>query len=207
MAEVGVYPIASCGAAARIRRVMTTIKNQIPVAVTVLLLAAVSVAGAQSMSNDPGLKHGQGDYYRAEEFTLDVFGSASLGQHDIKNLSGDVVEENSELGVGVGLNYFFTRNLGLGVDAYSENTSGSFIDSASANLILRLPLGQGGFAPYAYGGGGRQFDMAEAWFAQLGAGIECRFTPQIGAFLDARWVLPEESDDYGVARLGVRFGF
>lgn len=160
------------------------------------------------MSHDSTLRHGyEGDYYRAEELTLDLFGSLSLGKQEIKDLSGSVIEDDSELGVGVGLNYFFTRNIGLGADAYSENSTGSFIDSASVNLILRLPLGQGGFAPYAYGGVGRQFDMAEVWFGQVGAGIEYRFTPRFGAFLDARCVFPEEFDYYGVARLGVRFGF
>jgi hypothetical protein len=199
--------MARGGTATSIHRVMITMKKQTPIAATILLLAAASFAGAQNTSNDPGLQSGQGDNYRAEEFSLDVFGSLSLGKEEIRNISGNVVEDDSELGIGVGLNYFFTRNLGLGADVYSENSSGSFIDSASANLILRLPLGEGGFAPFAYIGGGRQFDMAEEWFAQVGVGIEYRFTPQIGAFLDARAVFPEEVDYYGVARLGMRFGF
>ena len=174
----------------------------------ILLLAAVSATGAQDMGNDSSLHQShERDRYRAEEFSLDIFGSLSLGKQEIENISGNVIEEDSELGIGVGANYFFTRNIGLGADAYSDNSTGSFIDSASANLILRLPLGEGGFAPYAYGGGGRQFDMAEVWFGQVGAGIEYRFTTNFGAFLDARWVIPEEVDYYGVARLGVRFAF
>jgi hypothetical protein len=75
------------------------------------------------------------------------------------------------------------------------------------SLILRLPLGRSGFAPYAFGGGGYQFDMAEVWFAQLGADMESRFTPNVGAFPNARWVLPDETKYYGVARLGLRFAF
>ena len=112
-----------------------------------------------------------------------------------------------ELGGGLGLNYFFTRNLGVGAEAYSENTTGTFIDNASGNLILRLPLGQCGFAPYIFGGGGHQFDAAKLWFGQGGAGLEYRFTPHIGMFLDARMVWPNETKYYGVARLGVRFAF
>ena len=94
-----------------------------------------------------------------------------------------------------------------GYTAYTENTTGAFIDSASVNLILRLPLGHSGFAPYAFGGGGRQFDLAEVWFGQIGVGMEYRFTRHVGAFLDARWVLPGETESYGVARLGMRFTF
>ena len=61
-----------------------------------------------------------------------------------------------------------------------------------ATDALRLPLGQSGFAPYALAGGGYQFDMAKVWFGQVGGGIEYRFTRNMGVFLDARWVLPDE---------------
>ena len=41
-----------------------------------------------------------------------------------------------------------SRCIGIGGEAYSQNTTGTFIDSASANLMLRLPLNYGGFSPY-----------------------------------------------------------
>lgn len=171
------------------------------------MLAAKSALAAGMDSNDHGMKYDRGDYYRASELSVDAFGSGSIGKYTIDNLSGDRIRHNTRLGVGAGLSYFFTRNIGVGGEAYSENTTGTFVDSASANLILRLPLGQSGFAPYAYGGGGRQFDNAKSWFAQLGAGMEYRFTPNIGVFVDARWVLPDEEKYYGVGRLGLRFAF
>ena len=49
--------------------------------------------------------------------------------------------------------------------------------------------------------------MAKVWFAQVGAGMEYRFSPQVGVFVDARWVVPDETKYYGVARLGVRLTF
>lgn len=49
--------------------------------------------------------------------------------------------------------------------------------------------------------------MVEAWFVQVGAGMEYRFTRNVGVFVDARWVLPDETKNYGVARLGMRFAF
>jgi len=171
------------------------------------MLAAKSALGADNVSNDQGLHYDQGDYYRSSELSVDVFGTASLGKYTIDHWSGSRVRHNARLGAGLGLSYFITRNIGIGADAYSENTTGVFVDSASANLILRLPLGQSGFAPYAFGGGGRQFDMAKVWFGQIGAGMEYRFTPKVGVFMDARWVLPDETKYYGVARLGVRFAF
>lgn len=174
---------------------------------TVLMLAARPAAGAHHESNDPTVPHDHGGTYRACELSLDIFGTGSLGKYTINHLSGSRIKQDGELGGGAGLTYFITRNIGIGAEAYSENTTGVFVDSASANLILRFPLGASGFAPYALGGGGRQFDLAEVWFAQAGAGLEYRFTPKAGVFTDVRWVLPEETKYFGVGRLGLRFSF
>jgi len=149
----------------------------------------------------------QGDLYRANELSMDVFGSGSLGEYTIDHPNSTRVRQNGRLGAGLGVNYFFTRNIGIGADAYSENTKGTFVDSASANLILRFPLNQTGFAPYVFGGGGYHFEEIRNEFAQAGGGMEYRFTRQIGIFIDARWVLPNQTSDYGVARLGMRFAF
>ena len=168
---------------------------------TILMLAAMSAFGDDNVSND------QGNYYRSSELSVDAFGTGSLGEYTLDHLSNNRIRQNTKFGVGAGINYFFTRNIGIGADAYSENTTGAFIDSASANLILRLPLGQSGFAPYAFGGGGHQFDMGQMWFGQAGGGMEYRFTPHVGVFIDARGVLPNETKLYGVARAGLRFAF
>jgi hypothetical protein len=196
---------------AHMKKLMT---NKIILGVTLLMLAATSALRAEHTNSDQGMQYDKekpccehADLYRAHEFSIDVFGTASLGQYTIEHPSGDRVRQNTEFGAGVGFNYFFCRYLGIGGDMYSENTTGTFIDSASASLILRLPLGHSGFAPYVYGGGGYLFELGDVWFAQVGAGIEYRFTPHIGTFLDARYVLPDETKYYGVARLGVRFAF
>jgi len=162
---------------------------------------------AGTVSNDQNSHYHQGDYYRPNELSLDAFGTASLGRYTIDHPSDARVRQNTQLGAGVGLNYFITRNIGIGVDAYSEHTTGIFVDSASANLILRLPLGQSGFAPYVFGGGGRRFDDVKVWFGTAGAGMEYRFTPHVGAFIDAAGVVPNETKYSGVARLGMRFAF
>jgi hypothetical protein len=177
------------------------IKNGMLIGGTILLLAGTSAFGAE----DAGFNNG--DYYRGNEFSVDAFGSGSLGKYSIDHISGDRVRHNTRLGLGAGLNYFFNKYVGIGADAYSENTTGAFVDSTSGNLILRLPLGQSGFAPFVYGGGGHQFDLAHVSFAQVGAGMEYRFTPHLGTFLDARWVFPDRTKYYGVARLGLRFAF
>ena len=161
------------------------------------MLAASSVLGGEEPS----------DTYRAHELSLDVFGSGSIGQTTIDNLTGTRVRHDIRLGAGAGLNYFLTRNIGLAAEGYSENPHHSFVNSASGSLILRLPLGQSGFAPYALAGAGHQFEPTDRWFVQLGAGLEFRFSPKIGIFTDARYVMAEGGRNYGLGRAGLRFSF
>ena len=182
-------------------------KNKMFVGGTILMLAATAVLGQDSATNNQSLQYDQGNYYRAGELSLDAFGTASLGEQTINHFSGDRARDNTRFGAGAGINYFFTKNIGIGADAYSENTTGPFVDSVSGNLILRFPLGESGFAPYVFGGGGYQFDMARQWFGQGGAGMEYRFTRHVGIFVDARGVVPRETKYYGVGRLGMRFAF
>lgn len=173
-------------------------KNKITIGGTILLLAAAS---AQAQATDAA------DYYQSSELSFDGFGTGSDGSYTIDHPSNNRIRQNTQGGAGAGVNYFFTRYIGLGVEAYSENTTGVFIDNASGNLILRLPLGQSGFAPYVFGGGGHQFDAAKLWFGQAGGGLEYRFTQHVGIFVDARAVWPNETKYYGVARAGLRFVF
>ncbi len=138
---------------------------------------------------------------------MDVFGSVSVGQEVINHISRDRVKDDGRLGLGVGGNYFLNRYVGFGADAYTENTDRSFVDDVSGNLILRLPFDAIRLAPYVYGGGGRQFDPSDIWFAQAGGGLEFRFTPRIGIFADGRYVFTDEKRNIGLARLGARFSF
>jgi len=145
--------------------------------------------------------------FRPGEASLDFFGSVSVGQETINHISGQRVVDNGRLGLGLGGNYFFTRHVGLGADGYTENTQHSFVDNGSGNLIIRFPIDTLHLAPYVYGGGGRQFDPSELWFAQLGGGLEVRFTPNLGLFADARYVFTDETKNFGVGRLGLRCSF
>ena len=171
------------------------IKNGMLITATLLLLAAKPAQGEEN------------ELYRAKEWSVDGFGSASLSRYTLDHVSRARVRQNTRLGIGAGVNYFFTQNLGISAEASSEDTHGSLIDSASANMTLRLPLGQSGFAPYVFGGGGRHFENVRTWFVQSGVGIEYRFTPHLGVFTDFRGVLPDATKYYGAARLGVRFAF
>jgi hypothetical protein len=182
-------------------------KNKMFVGGTILMLAAMSALSQDSVTNSQSLQYDQSKYYRCNELSLDAFGTGSLGEYTLDHPSNNRIRQNTKFGAGAGINYFITRYIGIGADAYSENTTGAFVDSASGSLILRLPLGQSGFAPYIFGGGGYQFDMAKQAFVQAGGGMEYRFTPHVGVFIDARGVVPRETKYYGVGRLGLRFAF
>ena len=173
--------------------------------IAILVIGSLSALGTDvraAHDDDP-----DSPFYKASELSLDLFGTGSIGQSTINNLSGDRVEEDVRLGLGAGLNYFFTRHIGLGGEAYSENAGHSFIDSASLNLIGRLPLGTSGVAPYLFVGGGYQFDEIERWLLNLGGGFEFRFQKNWGLFIDARYVFTDETKNYGLGRAGVRLSF
>ena len=168
---------------------------------TILMLAARPAFSAHGMNGNTTEKYG------AKEATLDLFGSGSVGQHTLNHINDETLKHDLRLGAGAGLNYFFTRNFGLGGEAYSENTGHSVVDNASLSLIGRLPLGQSGFAPYVYGGGGHQFDPIELNYLHAGGGLEYRFTRRLGLFVDARYVFTDETPNYGLGRVGLRLGF
>jgi hypothetical protein len=170
---------------------------------------AVYCANAQDSTTTTNQQNTTPDYpfYRAQELSIDLFGSGTLNEQTIDHLSGNGVEHNGRLGLGAGANYFFTRYIGVGGDFYTENTTHIFVDSASGNLIGRLPIGDTGIAPYIFGGAGHEFYQVEQTFGQAGAGVEFRFAEHIGFFVDARYVFADKTDNYGVGRAGLRFSF
>jgi hypothetical protein len=176
-------------------------KNGILIKGAILLLTAGSAWSAEVASS------GQDDKYRANELSVDLFGSASIGQQTINHFTGERISHDARLGAGGGLNYFFCRNIGIGGEAYTENAHHNFIDTASGSLIGRFPLGKSGVAPYVFGGGGRQFDPIYLWYLHAGAGLEVRFTPHVGAFVDARYVFTDGTKNYGLGRAGLRIAF
>ena len=168
------------------------------VACAVCLPAAVAIA--QNTSDHETL-------FRAEEGSLDIFGTASVGQYTLENISGNRVRDDARLGLGIGGNYFFTRNLGIGGDVYSENPNHHFIDNTSGSLIIRFPFDRAHIAPYIFGGGGYQFDPDEEWLGHAGAGLDIRFNRNVGMFVDGRYVFLNDAPDLGVFRLGLRLVF
>jgi hypothetical protein len=145
--------------------------------------------------------------YNANELNFSFFGTGTVGEKTVRRPSLNRIERNGKLGAGLGVQYFFHRMLGVSVDAYSESTGDHLIDNVNADLIARFPIANTGVAPYILGGGGRQIDPLYQWTVNAGAGIEWRFSPHVGIFIDGRYVWADETKDYGLGRAGLRVGF
>jgi hypothetical protein len=159
-------------------------------------LGMVAGTGAMAQSADLYSTHVNTDLYSAYEGSFDAFGFYG---------SKDKDGRNDAWGMGVGLNYFFSKYFGVGADTYMDAFEVPYLVNGQG--IFRFPIEHTGLAPYAFGGGGRQWDHAAQWLADVGVGIEYRIQPHVGAFFDAREVFADKTRDYAVLRFGFRFAF
>jgi hypothetical protein len=148
------------------------------------------------------------DLFAANEFTLDLFGSYTDGKKKF-NDTFDRSIRHGTFGGGVGANYFFTKNFGIGGDAIAQANGHDFVDAVSGSAILRLPIDEAHIAPYIFGGGGRQFDGPDIWNLHAGVGLEARLNPNTGIFVDGRHVfhIDHRGSDYLMLRAGLRLAF
>ena len=78
--------------------------------------------------------------------------------------------------IAIGVNYFIAKSIGVGVDANMPSNRGNLVDEVLGDVLLRLPLGNSGLAPYLFGGGGRTTDTSWEWVGQPGVGRQFRFS-------------------------------
>ncbi len=138
--------------------------------------------------------------FRDHEFQLDVFGTYT---NSLRNLG-----YQDGFGGGIGVNYFFTRNIGVGVDGSLYDGEVHGVWNTTGSIIARFPIeGQICIAPYIYGGGGVRADGTTLGTVHAGGGLEWRVTPSIGIFGDVRYTWAENNNDALQSRVGVRFAF
>ena len=141
--------------------------------------------------------------FRDHELQLDVFAQYMHFTH-----AGTPPSRNGG-GGGLGLNYFFCRYAGFGVDGSVNSLSHGLWDF-TGSLILRYPLELGSVcvAPYAFGGGGVQTNGSTLGTGHAGGGLEWRVTPKLGIYGEGRYTwTTEHNEDSSQARLGLRFAF
>jgi len=147
--------------------------------------------------------------YTRSEFSLDMFGSYVAPEEHITKIFKTDIRRDGDWGGGVGLNYFFTREIGIGGEINIGSNGGNFVDQGVGSLIFRLPFEPSGFSPYIFGGGGRGTDPQWEWLIHGGVGVEYRFNPLTGLFIDSRyvWHIKEGSTDRIMFRAGLRLIF
>lgn len=196
------------------------------ISLTALTLASAKAGPdpiAVSSPPSPG-----GGLYDGGELQVDLFGAYAFEGFEDGSFFGDDV-----FGGGLGVNYFFTRHFGIGVEGMLFDTDGDPFGSTAANAFLRLPISNSGLALYTFAGAGVVFNadkvsssdfrdvrsrarddddstgLEDALFeVHIGAGIEYRFSPRLGIFTDLRHTFVEDdADNYTSARAGIRIVF
>ncbi len=157
-------------------------------AIVLLSLSAGAATTARARHQDPG------NLFKAQELSLDLFASYTAAQQGIDEIFNTNIE-HGDWGGGVGLNYFFTRELGIAADINMPDNGGNLVDSASGSLVFRLPWEAAGLAPYVFGGGGRLTEPSWQWSLHAGLGLEWRFSQHIGIFADGRYVWADDAYD------------
>ncbi len=174
------------------------------IALATLAVSLVSSAFAGSETKNV-IAPAPEEYFRAGEIQLDASFAAMLGRFNNHSANG--------LGGNVGVNYFFTRYIGVGLDnsiggAVGSGSLGGVFDSLQAQVIFRYPIESLRLAPYAMIGGGATWGAYRGQGnGNLGAGLEYRFTRNIGTFLDSRYLYGNNGLNESLTRIGVRFAF
>ena len=122
--------------------------------------------------------------FRDSELQIDAFGLGAFYQGGRPGWGG-----------GLGVNYFFGRYFGLGVEqdlfGRNDNGSSSYTEWGTfGNAFLRYPICSWNLAPYAV----------------VGGGLEYRLTDNIALFGDARWLYTQNNSGV-MARTGLKFAF
>jgi hypothetical protein len=102
-------------------------------------------------------------------------------------------------GMGAEAKVFVTQNIGLGVEGEWLDGQSS-IGTTMGTLTARFPMGSN--APYVLGGAGVQFGDRTQAVGELGGGVEHRFTPNVGVFVDGGWMFGSR-ENAAVFRLGI----
>lgn len=143
--------------------------------------------------------------YHDTELSVDMFGVGILHSYDFNN--GVRARHDLRFGAGAGVNVFFTRYIGVGGDFTAISFRHSFVDTTTANLIVRFPIRGTGLAPYIFGGAGYQFQGIDQIIGGGGAGLELRLVPHFSIFVDGRYMAAVKTPDFGIGRAGVRLSF
>lgn len=173
---------------------------------SVLAIAVLTTAAFAGTDNKKSVVVEDSCNFRSNELQLDLFGAGAFYKNGRPGWGG-----------GLGLNYFFSRYVGIGVEqdlvGRNDNGSSSYAEWGTlGNLFLRYPICSWNLAPYAMVGGGAFYGTSKGiGVGHVGGGLEYRFSQNVGIFTDARWLYTGNgNNDHSGAvlgRAGVRVAF
>lgn len=137
--------------------------------------------------------------FRDMEWQIDGFYSQFFGSSGSRFHTGP--------GGGFGVNFFFLRYFGIGYEAQWYDNDGTAEHlPVGGNFFIRYPICSLNLAPYILVGGGAAWDGDCVGYGNVGAGLEWRFTPHIGTFVDGRYFYGGPGNVANL-RAGLRFAF
>jgi hypothetical protein len=164
-----------------------------------LVTALVALAGNAAIAQTTD------DKFPNNQLSLDVFGT----YHQAFETFGSQFDKSWKHGVwggGLGVNYFFNRYLGVGVDSYGDD-KGPVFNNVAGSVFLRMPIGETGLAPYIFGGIGEDFHPVGNFTEHAGIGVEFKINSHWGIFTDARYTYANKDGNSSLARAGLRYSF
>src|SRR5215472_18817301 len=90
-------------------------------------------------NNEEEEKGEKKELFHANEFSADIFAVGTLGEYYLAH-TGEFTKKDIRWGGGAGVNYFLTKNLGIGGDFDVTSTASPIVDTTTGNLIFRIPL-------------------------------------------------------------------
>lgn len=166
-----------------------------------LIAVAVSVTGAFAGTSAKTFKETVAPVsdckFRDQEFQVDAFAAGAFYSNGRPGWGG-----------GLGVNYFFTKFIGIGLEQDILGRGSKTEWATIGNLFLRYPFCFG-LAPYGMVGGGAAYGTGKGHgFGHVGGGLEYRVTDNIGLFSDARYLYSSEDPKNALlGRAGLRFAF
>ena len=145
--------------------------------------------------------------FKANEFSLDLFGTYLARERNIEAFPNTSIH-HGQWGGGVGANYFWSRDVGIGADTSFQDGGRRFVDHVGGNLFVRLPIEAIRLAPFVFAGGGRSCNPGYNWFGDAGVGVDFRLNPKLAIFGDARYIWKDVAgQDQALLRTGIRLIF
>ena len=182
-------------------------KKSFSLLVLILATASVSFAG-ETVSSKKVVVPADDCRFRAHEWQFDASTVGAAGMYNGQSKQG--------LGGDWGVNYFFTKYLGVGIDdSVGSMRNAGFSgfdglqagDSLQADLLLRYPICAWNLAPYVMVGGGGSWGPASQGDGNAGGGIEWRVLEHAGFFADCRWLYGTSGLSMALPRVGIRVNF